>query len=533
MKKFFKNHFPVIISSMGFLVTLSFMMLFSLGYTGGRFIYLLDDSYIHMSVARNLAENGIWGIMGSGFASCSSSPLWTLLLAGVYFVFGYGDIIPFVLNVISALVLLYISDLFIEKYVNNTVARTLILFALIYFTPLTSLVFTGLEHTLYILVFVSLFYIMIRMSAGSPDNMRLYPILLLLIMFLVSLRYEGMFFVLPLSLYFLYNKKPLRFIGVLLAGAIPVSVMGVVSVSNGWYFLPVSVMLKSGSLNRSLSDIAVSFFSLKGLEQIVSYYHVLLISVILIVFLVLSGFNRNLRLLFPAPLSVILLVVIFLQAKFAKLGYMSRYEAYIVTAAMLLISVFIFNSVRDLKSSKNNIRWVKTTRIISVILLLIVFIPISLRAVKYTPLGIRNIYEQQYQTAMFTQKFYKGKTIAVNDIGAVSLYGGARTIDLWGLADIKYADAFRNNTYTKEFLENSCREDSVRMIAVYESWFEKERSGIPSSWITAGKWKIKRNIVCGDSIVTFYAQDTLQLRELQNNLSLFETDLSPRVDILK
>src|SRR6185312_12642286 len=49
----------------------------------GIFVYPLDDSYIHLSLARTLAFHHVWGIEPTAFASASSSPGWTLLLAAV------------------------------------------------------------------------------------------------------------------------------------------------------------------------------------------------------------------------------------------------------------------------------------------------------------------------------------------------------------------------------------------------------------------------------------------------------------------
>src|ERR1700761_3174954 len=51
---------------------------------GRPFGYPLDDTYIHMAVVRTLATSGVWGVGAGMPAAASSSPLWTVMLAGAY-----------------------------------------------------------------------------------------------------------------------------------------------------------------------------------------------------------------------------------------------------------------------------------------------------------------------------------------------------------------------------------------------------------------------------------------------------------------
>src|SRR4051794_11145603 len=67
-----------------------------LGYTGGIFSYPLDDTFIHMQVAKNLALHGNWGINGHDFGSASSSPLYTVILALLIKIFGNHLVLPFI-----------------------------------------------------------------------------------------------------------------------------------------------------------------------------------------------------------------------------------------------------------------------------------------------------------------------------------------------------------------------------------------------------------------------------------------------------
>src|SRR5688500_9913608 len=87
-------------------IALSFILLWwivsgVLGYTGGIFMYPLDDTFIHMELARNLADHATWGINPGEFGSASSSLLYTVLLALLFKVFGVWVTIPFIVNCIT------------------------------------------------------------------------------------------------------------------------------------------------------------------------------------------------------------------------------------------------------------------------------------------------------------------------------------------------------------------------------------------------------------------------------------------------
>src|SRR5207245_7354192 len=89
---------------------LGVVVAWSLRHSGGQIVYALDDAYIHMAMARNLAEHGVFGVTRYGFTSSSSSPLWTLLLAGLFALLGPRDWLPLALNVLCAASLLAVAD---------------------------------------------------------------------------------------------------------------------------------------------------------------------------------------------------------------------------------------------------------------------------------------------------------------------------------------------------------------------------------------------------------------------------------------
>ena len=72
----------------------------SLARTGGTFVYAQDDPYIHLALARTLADHGVWGIRPTEFTSASSSPLWTVLLAVLWKLGAQAVWVPFALNIL-------------------------------------------------------------------------------------------------------------------------------------------------------------------------------------------------------------------------------------------------------------------------------------------------------------------------------------------------------------------------------------------------------------------------------------------------
>src|ERR1700754_2201575 len=78
--------------------------------TNGVFMYPLDDPFIHMQIAKNLAFSHTWGIIPGEFASASSSLLYSLMLAGIFKIFSANVLVPFIINCIAAFFLLAVVN---------------------------------------------------------------------------------------------------------------------------------------------------------------------------------------------------------------------------------------------------------------------------------------------------------------------------------------------------------------------------------------------------------------------------------------
>jgi hypothetical protein len=138
----------------------------------------------------------------------------------------------------------------------------------------------------------------------------------------------------------------------------------------------------------------------------------------------------------------------------------------------------------------------------------------------------RNIYEQQYQMALFLERYYADSTVALNDIGTSSLLSGAEILDLYGLASIDVARLRLARAYGPAAMARLASERDVDIAIVFDSWLA-DWGGVPKEWTRVATWSIRNNIVCGDPIVTFYAVKPGETERLRENLRLF-ADRLPR-----
>jgi hypothetical protein len=139
-------------------------------YTNGVFMYPLDDTFIHLEIAKNL-KGGNWGI-NNEFASASSSLLYTVLLTAFRF-FSDSTIIPFLINCVAGAGLIWVLHRWLKKQGVTAIAQALIILLAVFFTPLALLIISGMEHTIQCLVsflFIALVYF------GGCCNDCFYPL---------------------------------------------------------------------------------------------------------------------------------------------------------------------------------------------------------------------------------------------------------------------------------------------------------------------------------------------------------------------
>ncbi len=527
MIKSIKRHYPLIIAILILYLMLTILTLLSIRNTRGNLIYAIDDPYIHMAIAKNFAEYGVWGVTRYGFTSSSSSPFWTLLLSAIYSIFGVNQVCPFILNIIFATLLCILVYEILRKHRLKSSLILIVLLIIFFFTPLPSIIFTGQEHTIHVLISIFFVYVSANILTSTKSKFKEILLLLLLSMLVISIRYEGLFLVFVVCCLLMIRRKPLHALLTGATGILPIYFYGIHSLSNGWNFFPNSILLK-GRMPESYSFTSVMKFFINFFDRIMainnSHIFMLILLAIVLLYLQIRRYKKiwDKRIV----MLIILVATAILHMLFADTGWFFRYEAYLVGLGITVLAISVPKFFIDAAKSKLN-KWKVSLNILLILLILLTIVPFSVRgfdALRKIPQATKNIYEQQYQIGLFLSKYYEGEGVAANDIGAIDFLADIRVLDVWGLANIDVAKAIRKKYYTTDFVSNLAAKKNIRIAVIYDIALQ-EYGGIPSQWIKLGAWKISNNIVCGDDSVSFYAVDTSEADNLMRNLKDFSSHL--------
>ncbi len=495
-----------------------------LGYTNGIWSFPLDDTFIHMAVAKNLAFEHVWGISKYEFQSASSSPLYTVILALSFLIGGLHSIIPLLINLAAGVCFVWVLWQWLEKHGLSAVQQMAVLLLVIFLTPLPLLVISGMEHTLQLL-FCFLFVYEFSETFDSPRMpLKVYIYGLLM----VTTRYECMSMVAIACLLLLIAKRWKTAVLLGLCSLLGILLFGAIAVSKGSYFMPNSVLLKSSVPPPTLAGWMGFLFGTFWIKLLFVYqdYNILSAQRMLLILPLLYLFYREAILQVPAygRVLIIMLGAALAHVSFAYYSPYPRYEAYVIGCSAVIICTLVIKYSDTILAGKiKEIEWV------SIVLLVILASPLFIRS--WNSFGNAkqdciNIYDQQYQMARFVHEFYNKDGIAFNDIGAVSFYSEGPKLDMIGIASLDVLKSKKKGYWSPYFADSLARKINARLAVVYDPWFNPV---LLNHWGKVASWTIQNNLIAAFDSVSFYAVDRGDTSALKNNLKAFQPQLPPSV----
>lgn len=246
-----------------------------LALNDGHLVYTLDDAYIHLALAENILR-GHYGVNAIEVSAPSSSIIWPFIISP-FASSPIGEYFPLLLNVLCALATLALFNniarvaLAAETQRGRSVVLGWSLLLWLLCTNAVGLIFTGMEHSLQILVVVAIAWGLIIDCQGGTRP----PWLSAAIIVAPLVRYENMAVSLAAVAYLLARghrataATALVTIGLLLGG------FSAFLVSLGLEPFPTSVIAKSsvvenqGSMAALLGSFWSSLNSVRGVYLVI------------------------------------------------------------------------------------------------------------------------------------------------------------------------------------------------------------------------------------------------------------------------
>lgn len=498
-----------------------FSLLFSLpgfvqaALANGTLCYALDDSFIMMALAKNLAFHKVWGMTPYAFSSTASSILFTGLLALFFRLAGDSVYLPLILNAAALLGLFYTTARLAAARGLNNWQTWMLLMGLHFFMPVPVLLFGAMEHILHTWIAVWVLYRMLD-PGDKPASL---PVAALAGLLLGSIRFEGLFEGGLIALVLLTGGNRLRAVVFGSALVLPTLVLGFVSVGKGWFFFPNSLILKAYGMNIQETGSVLTYL-LSMLSKAGSHPHAM--AAMLALYLLYGFIPRGEK--EEKAIAGVAFLTSALHFLLARYNHVFRYEAYLMALAWIPLWTGICRR-SGLQNMTGLAGFIRKEPAMALFCALLLIGPLWRSANSYA-VGTRamcNIYQQQVQTGRFIAEFYPLDPVAAIDIGAITYYSACRLTDLWGLGTMEMARLKLAGRYEAGPIDAWCRKEKIRVAIVYG------RKIAHPAWKTVERWVIPHNVVCSQDTIDFVAIFPKEESVLRKNLARFRPRLPAAV----
>ena len=496
-----------------FILLAAVELLVVLRLNDGLLTYTLDDPYIHLAMAENL-RHGHYGVNADEVSSPSSSIAWPFLLIPCAALAAS----PFAINLVCALITVLLFGRIVATVLPlddraagaAVTATTLVL--LILGTNLVGLVFSGMEHSLQVLLVV-----LVAWGLVSESRTGRAPWWLVLAVAAAPLaRYENLAVSAAAILYLLLRRRTGLAAAAAVLTALPVAAFSLYLVRLGLEPLPTSVIAKSYVMETGGAFPAIIGNLLHNLENV----RTIVMCIGTGGLLVFALRDRTGGWVRPLAAAAGLAVVLHLLA--GKHGWLDRYEVYIWTFFLLAAMAILGDTASHLRGRRS------AAALAAGFGLFIVATSFSyLQGLITLPVACNNIYAQQYQMHRFATDYYN-KPVAVNDLGYVA-YGNANPVlDLRGLAS-KTALLHRRHKDPPGWMSELAARRDVDLAMIYDTWFY----AIPDDWIKVGELRMQGPIIIVEGAVSFYAADPDAQQDIARALDTFLPTLPAGVEFTR
>ncbi len=441
---------------------------------GGVFEYPLDDTYIHLAMAEQLAAGG-YGVNAGEYAAASSSPLFSVLLLPFA-----GDAVqrylPLIWNVVGLVAALILWGRILWQ--AGWGARWLG-FLIAAIAPIAlnipGVAFVGMEHSLHVAASLAILSGLIRFV----DEGKIGWLLLVGVLLSPLLRLEGVALAGLAGLVVLFHGRIAAGIALGVLAVAPLAGFAFWLTTLGLEPLPSSVSAKLALPGSSASGFG-AFIAGKQ-AMIVAEPRAWVLCAMLLSALVLLVVGR-----LHKPILLVVLLAGLAHLLAGRFGWMDRYEIYIL--ATMASGLFA--------TTAGNLR-LALLPVATVSLPAWVYLPFVTTLYPHAP---RSVAFQQVQMGRFAKEHWQAP-VAVNDLGYVAWRNPSYVLDLWGLAN---HEARQQRLFGDDRLwaAKLAEKHGTEIAMIYEKWFPNQ---LGDDWQLLGHLKLQvPRAYLADDTVSFF-----------------------------
>lgn len=484
----------------GALLAFLLFLWLAMGQAGGVFEYPLDDVYIHLAMAEQMAAGG-YGVNAGEYASAASSPLYPVLLmpfAGTEM----QRYLPLFWNTTALIASAWLlGRLF--RLAGLGRSGHLLAFLAPFALFMQNNAYTGMEHMLHATASLA---IVVGLWSYAETG-RIGWLLILGVFLAPAFRLEGMAMAMTAGGVVALLGRPLAGIALACLAAVPFVVLAVGLGTLGLDPLPNSVTAKLPATHAETQGVIESARS--TLTRNAGRYGGRLVlgltlgALILSAHLYLRGETRR------AVIGLAMAAAALAHLAVASTGWLDRYENYLVLSLVGVLCLLVAPLAVTL-------RWA------------VLGAALAGSLATYAPringnlAGMRAIQLQHGEMSRFAKEYLKAP-VAVNDLGYVAWANPNYVLDLWGLASAAALE-LRLGGAPDGWADALADKHGVRAAMIYDRWVA---SALGPDWVMLGRLALPdhRGALLGGIIVSFYARNAAEAAALEDDLKSWAAGL--------
>jgi arabinofuranosyltransferase len=441
----------------------------------------LDDPWIHLTFAKNLAEYGSFSYFKNEIVTAgSTSPIYTFILAA-------GLLITkneMWLSYITGILFFVLAVFYFYRTAGQTFPKEnwlAIAAALIFVCDkwINLISVTGMETTLYIFLLLACFYYYRKRNAV------LFAVMLGLTFWARpdALAFIGAISVDYLFLLYVKNRSPKENEDVMLFSKSDLVKIGAVSGGIVAVYFIMNLLI-SGSLLPNTYGAKVGYYSPEFRSrtdflkfEVFEYFteSAYLLIFIPFIFGVIKLLSDSVRFKYNHNLAAVIFIFALIFIYWYKLPYAHRFGRYLMPVLPFYILLAVYGGRVFFKWLAEYISEKNIVNALNVILLIVTILYFASEYNKnmmtYSDQS-RHIYIRQVEAAKWLKENTpEGSVIATHDVGAIAYYSDRKVVDVVGLINPEFIPKLNTKEFTG-FVQEQLKKQNVSYVAFLREWFQ-------------------------------------------------------------